>query len=456
MRSAWILVAACLAMSVPARAASPPYLPVQGAIYDSDGAPIDGSITATFSLYSSEVGGTALWTETINMMAEAGFFTAYLGEVTALDLSLFRDNDDLWLGIQITGDEEMPRVYMASTPYTAYAAYCGSVDAGGVVGTIDPGILPAGTAVGPQACTGTDKVSGVDGSGVLQCDADEGGSYTAGTGLTLTGTSFSVDTTTIQARVTGVCTSGNAIRQINSNGTVVCEAVSGGTGDITSVTAGTGLTGGGVSGAVTLNADTTYLQRRVSGTCPTGQAIRVINSDGSVTCQSTSGSGGGTQYKTIAATQCRALNSSDTGISSCSGGGHTRTGTSSSWPCLLRPSSTTTVETYECPFELPHGAELEEVTVYGRDTSASGYLEAVLFRMGVGSFGGMTVSSTFGNTWQNSGVSFSGGNVSFPIFPTSDTYTIDNVNNRYVVGLGIDRGGGTVSAYSIVAEYNMP
>jgi len=67
----------------------------------------------------------------------------------------------------------------------------------------------------------------------------------------------------------------------------------GGGGDITAVNAGTGLTGGGTSGDVTLNANTTYLQRRVSGSCNSGSSIRVINSDGTVTCQSTSGGGGG-------------------------------------------------------------------------------------------------------------------------------------------------------------------
>jgi hypothetical protein len=115
-------------------------------------------------------------------------------------------------------------------------------------------------------------------------DGDSDTTYSAGSGLTLTSTIFSVDTATTQARVSGTCPAGQAIRVISATGTVTCESTAGAGGDITGVTAGTGLAGGGTTGAVTLNADTAYLQRRVSSSCPAGQAISAIGATGTVTC----------------------------------------------------------------------------------------------------------------------------------------------------------------------------
>ncbi|MGQ9734963.1 MAG: tail fiber domain-containing protein [Candidatus Bipolaricaulia bacterium] len=60
-----------------------------------------------------------------------------------------------------------------------------------------------------------------------------------------------VNTAEIQRRVTGTCAAGNAIREIGEDGTVACQPMGG--GDITAVIAGSGLSGGGTSGDVALS-----------------------------------------------------------------------------------------------------------------------------------------------------------------------------------------------------------
>jgi hypothetical protein len=64
-------------------------------------------------------------------------------------------------------------------------------------------------------------------------------------------------------------------------------------GDITEVTAGTGLTGGGPAGAVTLAVDPAVVQSRVTTACPAGQALRSINQNGTALCEPITGSAGG-------------------------------------------------------------------------------------------------------------------------------------------------------------------
>jgi hypothetical protein len=72
-----------------------------------------------------------------------------------------------------------------------------------------------------------------------------------------------------------------------------CAADASGGGTVTSVTTGTALTGGVITATGTVAADTTYLQRGVSGVCAAGSSIRTTNADGTVACEADDvGSGG--------------------------------------------------------------------------------------------------------------------------------------------------------------------
>lgn len=105
----------------------------------------------------------------------------------------------------------------------------------------------------------------------------------------------------LQRRVSStLCSGANlSIKTINADGSVTCETDdggAGGSGTVTSVGSGTGLTGGPITTSGTLSADTNYLQRRVSSTSCSGAnlSIKTINADGTVSCETddTGGAGG--------------------------------------------------------------------------------------------------------------------------------------------------------------------
>lgn len=103
-----------------------------------------------------------------------------------------------------------------------------------------------------------------------------------------------IDSAQVQRRVSASCAAGQFLRAVNQDGSVTCAADGAGTGTVTSVASGTGLTGGPITGSGTLSVapggigavqiNDTQVQRRVSGSCGAGQYIQSVAQDGTVTC----------------------------------------------------------------------------------------------------------------------------------------------------------------------------
>lgn len=169
------------------------------------GQPADGSFDFEFELFDAPSAGNPVGVpEFITLDVIEGIFSA------ELDFSLAAFNGQArWLEIRVRpaggGDFTTlsPRQNLTAAPYALHAA-----------------------SVGANSITDIELADGAV-------------------------TALQIDQSEIQLRVTGTCAPGSSIREITDAGDVVCEVPDSG-GDITSVTAGAGLTGGGDAGDVAL------------------------------------------------------------------------------------------------------------------------------------------------------------------------------------------------------------
>jgi len=226
-----------------------------------NGVPADGVCNLQFGLFAAASGGSAL--ATVGPLAvniDKGVFTV------PLDFGANFPGADRWLEIRAAcpgnaTEVLAPRQPITAAPYALFANTAGTVpDASVTSAKIADGTITAND-LGDGAVTGA-KIA--DNS---IADSD-------------------IDTTKVQKRVSGTCAAGTAVSQVNSDGTVACVAA----GDISAVTAGTGLTGGGASGDVTVNV---AVPLDLSGSAPDRGVIRGTNTSGEVGSAGVLGSGEG-------------------------------------------------------------------------------------------------------------------------------------------------------------------
>jgi trimeric autotransporter adhesin len=107
-----------------ANVAVPPMVNFSGVLTDVNGKPLTGTVGVTFYLYKESQGGAPLWMETQNVQADkAGHYTAALGSTTSqgLPAAVFASGEARWLGVQVQGQAEQPRVLLMSVPYALKA-----------------------------------------------------------------------------------------------------------------------------------------------------------------------------------------------------------------------------------------------------------------------------------------------------------------------------------------------
>jgi hypothetical protein len=160
--------------SAPNTSSLPRLVRFGGTVKDLNGNPLTGVVGITFALYSEKTGGAPLWLETQNANADSGgHYTVLLGSTKpdGLPAELFTSEQARWVGVQVSGQAEQPRVLLVSAPYALKAGDAetlGGLPASAFVLAPPPVInsaTPSGTAeaVTPLAATDVTTTGGTTG-----------------------------------------------------------------------------------------------------------------------------------------------------------------------------------------------------------------------------------------------------------------------------------------------------
>src|SRR5271170_617410 len=272
------------ALSIAAQSASsgstssqvPPLVNFNGVLSTANGKPLTGTVGVTFSLYTEQQGSAPLWLETQNVQADkTGHYSVALGSASSqgLPASVFASGEARWLGVQVQGQAEQPRVLLMSVPYALKALDAETI--GGKPASafmMTPAsnsksqspILPPGTITGSGTADFVPVFTGASTIGNSKIFQTVGGDVGIGTTtpaavLDVKGTGDVRDTLTLFPKLTHPSLSVHGtVFEVSGKGlvTFVSGQTFPGTGTVTSVGSGAGLTGGPIKTSGSLSIAT--------------------------------------------------------------------------------------------------------------------------------------------------------------------------------------------------------
>ena len=122
-------IALAFSLLVPLSASGVPgFLTHQGRISNASSGWPSGLEDMEFALYTQETDGDSIWSETLGVVINNGYYSVALGTVTPLEQSFF-DGSELWLGITYGDNGEMsPRTRVITVPYAMRAGVATELD----------------------------------------------------------------------------------------------------------------------------------------------------------------------------------------------------------------------------------------------------------------------------------------------------------------------------------------
>ncbi|UCD94861.1 MAG: hypothetical protein JSU69_02080, partial [Candidatus Zixiibacteriota bacterium] len=184
--------------ALPAMSQAPNTISYQGRLTDDAGDPITSQVSVTFSIYADLTGGSALYTQTLDVTPDQnGVFTVELGPIGAAAF----DGTAQYLGIEVGTEGEMtPRQVLTSAPYSMYTATIPNNSV--TTAKIAPGAV-TNSDLGDNAVTGAKVSNGSLYDTDLGDEPGIGSNYGSSSYVSLTSTDVNLTSVTITAPTTG-------------------------------------------------------------------------------------------------------------------------------------------------------------------------------------------------------------------------------------------------------------